>query len=156
MFRPLQIFDGPILDPNQFLYATETFAQRSLYRYQCYDTNGQDLHEDLPIAVDHGESYMLVYLLGLIKPARPNHKAILQGMARIRGYVDLIHTAYEPLRKDPLAMTAPERIAALNNLKRRLRHSIVILAGNAGLTPFEPNQEVDNAEMVQGFSDPTS
>jgi len=155
MFRPIRIFDAPILAPQAMLWATEVFAKKSRFRYHAYDEAGSDLYPDLPIAVDHGESYMLVYLLGLIEPQSPNQKAILQGMARVRGYQDLVHVAYEPIREDPLGLSMVERISALNNIKKRLRHSIVVLADKAGLIKFDPSLECGNAEMVSRLSDTT-
>jgi hypothetical protein len=154
MLRPLDLFDANfILTPRQLVTAVEAFSEESFYLYRGFGPEGEDLFPELPISVDHGESYHLIYIYGLIHGHRPG-KVLLQGLARVRGFKDLIHVAFEPLSKPPTQMPPQERIQSLNNLKKRLRHSIILLAQNAGLEPFNPSVEVNHVKVLPGVPSP--
>jgi hypothetical protein len=154
MLRTSDIFDGPILTPEQFLKAAETFAFESLYLYKGFDAEEHDLFPELPIVADPVFAN-LVYIYGLIHGSRPG-KVLLQGMSRVRGFKDAIHVAFEPLSKRPGIMSIEERHQSLSGIKRRLRHSIIVLAQRSGLEPFDPNIEVNYAEVLPGIQDSTS
>jgi hypothetical protein len=146
MYNPIDLFDHQILTPMQFLEYAEDFSHRSLYLYDVYDKEGADLYPDLPISVHHAFSN-LVYIYGMIHGARPK-KVLIQGISRVRGFKDVVWAASEaiPMPLDKISHRDKEQVLA--NLRKRLRHSIIVLAKNAGLEPYYPTIEVHDETPV--------
>lgn len=145
MFKPLTLFDeSPILTPQQFLQACETFAIQSNFLYSAWHSNGVDRFPAFPLAVQR-KSSNLIYIMGLTQ-GHGRGKVLLQGVSRIRGYRDLVYAAFILLPKDPKRMTHEARLEVLEHLGERLNHTLIILASNAGLEPRpEPSGE-DHAD----------
>ena len=143
MYRSLDVFDSPVLAPETYLGLIDLVSTQTNYFYRCYDYEGKDLFPDLPLCLDHGESFHLVFLVGLVNGNRPG-KVLLQGVAKVAGFKDIIFAAFEPLSDVPTSLEPKERLKAMNNLRKRLRHSVVVLAERANLeSSQEANTEND-------------
>jgi len=139
LYRSLDVFDSPVLAPEIYLNLIDLISTETNYFYRCFDFEGKDLFPNLPLCLDHGESFHLVFLVGLVNGNRPG-KVLLQGVAKVAGFKDIIFAAFEPLSDVPASLEHRERLKAMNNLRKRLRHSVVVLAQKANL---ESSQEVN-------------
>ena len=137
VYRNLEFFDGPVLTQDEYVAWVEEFSNQTYHLYRGWGSDGSDLVADCPLFVDRPK-YHLVYIIGLCAAYKPG-KFVLQGTSRITGFKTTIHTAYEPLDVIPSTMGQRERQKALDALRKRLDHSVIILARNSGLEPSNYN-----------------
>ena len=138
MYSPLDIFDGPVLSPEDFSEWVEHFALQSNYLYRTVGADGKDLFPRIPLAIDRVK-HPLIYVMGIVTAHKPG-RCIIQGVSRVKGFKPDVCHAFEALTITPAAMEMRERRHVLDLLRKRLDSSVLILALNAGLedVPHEP------------------
>lgn len=138
MYSPLDIFDSPVLTPEEFSEWVEHFANLSGYLYRTVGSDGNDLYPKIPLSVDRVK-HPLVYIMGIVTAHKPG-RFILQGASRVKGFKPDVFRAFEALEIVPAQMEMRERRHVLDLLRKRLDSSVTILALNAGLedVPREP------------------
>ena len=131
MFNSFDVFDGPVLTRDQFDEWLETFSFQSNYLYRNMSPDGADLYPKCPFFIDRTKRPM-IYIVGLVTAYKPG-RAILQGIARVKGYKPDVHRAFENIDIIPAQLEFRERKRLIDALRKRMDESILVLAENAGL-----------------------
>lgn len=143
MLQTLNLFDGPILTMEEFYALVDEFSEQTAFYYRAVDAERQDLFPMLPLAAETYFTHNVAYIIGLVQGNRPG-KCLLQGVVKIGGFKDIVHSAYEPIMGVPASVSVAERETVVRALRRRLSRSVLLLADAAGMHKYAPFTEVEH------------
>jgi hypothetical protein len=143
MLKPPELFDGPIMDTNSFIRAVDAFSEGSSFFYHGWDLQGVDLYPKLPLCVESDQGGHLVWVLGLVLGNRPG-KALLVGVAKVRGFKSNVHSAFEVLPGIPASLSGEAQQNILKAIRKRMRNGVALLARKADLIAYNDSREYEN------------
>lgn len=142
MLKPPDLFDGPIMDTASFIRAVDSFSEGSSFFYHGWDLQGIDLYPKLPLCVESDQGGHLVWIMGLVLGNRPG-KALLVGVAKVRGFKSNVHSAFEVLPGIPASLDKDTQQVVLRAIRKRMRNGVALLAKKADLIAYNDSREYD-------------